>query len=259
MIINLVGNAIKFTKEGFVRLTVDIIDDLDEFGRKTLFFTVEDSGIGIPTDRQEDIFKAFVQADISTSRHFGGTGLGLNISKRLVDLMGGRIGVESEVGKGSKFSFSIPLAPAEADRLVKPSVHTDEATEHRPNYRILIAEDNEFNQILIRKILEKAGHKVEIVNNGRDIIEMLKAEHYDLILMDVMMPGIDGLETTRLIRNDNTGLINNEIPIIAMTAHAMQGDRERCLSAGMDDYVSKPIKTDDLFSAIHKVMASRGH
>jgi CheY-like chemotaxis protein len=257
VVINLVGNAIKFTKKGFVRLSVDIIDELDELGRKTLLFTVEDSGIGIPADRLEDIFDAFVQADSSTSRHFGGTGLGLNISKRLVELMGGRIGVESDLGKGSKFRFSIPLVPTETEKLVRPLDHFDELTEDSANYKILIAEDNEFNQILIRKVLEKVGHKVEIVNNGKDVIGMLRSGQYDLILMDVMMPEMDGFEATRLIRNDASGIINNKIPIIAMTAHAMQGDRERCLSAGMNDYVAKPINTPELFGAIHRVMATR--
>jgi PAS domain S-box-containing protein len=390
ILINLVGNAIKFTDEGEVAIRVDLEEETDE--QATLLFSVRDTGIGIPEDRLDRIFDSFTQADGSTSRKYGGTGLGLTISKQLVEMMGGEIWVESEVGKGSTFWFRIPFEKQKVQRepsgltrnfegvsvlvvddnqttrlslascleswgcrveqaadgveayhtlkqkakngqtvnlvlldakmpgmdgfqtlkliretpelkntpvvlltsigqrgdarmckefgcvgyLLKPvrqsqlyslllailngetQIHSSEEllTQHKlkeikkHNLRILLAEDNEINRKLALKVLEKGGYHADAVTNGKEVLEALKKKRYDLILMDVQMPEMDGFEATAAIRKMEPE--GERIPIIAMTAHAMKGDEERCLQAGMDDYISKPIKPAVLFEKINK-------
>ncbi len=395
VVTNLVGNAVKFTSEGEVRISVALDDDNDD--GVTVRFAVSDTGIGIPKDRLDSLFEAFTQVDASTTRKYGGTGLGLTISKQLAEMMGGQIGVESEEGKGSTFWFTAAFhkQPVGAQVLVEIPVdvrgkrilvvddnetnrlllerqlvawdcrHEEAASgemaleklraaaaEHNPfdiaildmqmpemdgetlgrtiksdgsicdvllvmmtsiglrgdatrageigfaaylnkpvkrsllhdclvtvlgrktpraedhpsplvtrhsiaessrrRIRILLAEDNETNQVVALKTLDKLGYRADAVANGAEAIRALETTPYDLVLMDVQMPEMDGFEATRHIRNQEPSVLNPEIPIIAMTAHAMQGDREKCLDAGMDDYVSKPVNPQELVDALER-------
>jgi hypothetical protein len=219
-----------------------------------LLFSVADSGIGIPKEKQTAIFEAFSQADGSTTRKYGGTGLGLTISSRLVGLMKGTIWVESEEEHGSAFYFTAKFGVVlEQDSSVGLSndgrAHGSPTVEVRLS--ILLAEDNPVNQKVAVRLLEKRGHNVEIAANGREAIAAAARRTFDVILMDVQMPEMGGLEATGLIRQheESTGL---HVPIIAMTAHAMAGDRERCLEAGMDDYIPKPIDSKTLYAVLGK-------
>jgi signal transduction histidine kinase/CheY-like chemotaxis protein len=254
ILINLVGNAIKFTAAGSVTVKVALAAATEE--GFALHFGVHDTGIGIPPEKQKLIFKAFSQADGSTTRRFGGTGLGLSICTRLVDMMGGQIQVESVPGKGSCFHFQISAGRAaalpEPARIV-PDVPA--VKDEGPGaLHILLAEDNPVNRKLALRMLEKWGHTVAAVNNGRAAVERVEQEHFDLVLMDISMPEMDGLEATAVIRAKSQG--ERHVPIIAMTAHALIGDREMCLRGGMDGYVSKPIQADDLLSEIKQVLAA---
>ena len=200
------------------------------------------------------LFRRFSQADASTTRRFGGTGLGLAISREIVELMGGRIDVTSEIGKGSRFFFEIPMRPADA-----PTVTTEaEAAQERGlrPLRVLVAEDNAINQALIRAVLTCAGHRFDIASDGAEAIEMAANGVYDVVLMDHQMPGIDGLTATRRIRALPGAA--GKVPIIAMTANAMAGDREKYLGGGMNDYVSKPIDPALLFETISRNVADNG-
>ncbi|MCP4348966.1 MAG: response regulator [Desulfobacterales bacterium] len=257
IIINLVGNAIKFTKKGQIMLRVSLQEERDT--RAVLRFAVTDTGIGIPKNRMDRLFKSFSQADVSITREYGGTGLGLAISRRLAEMMGGQIGVESEEGKGATFWFSAGFE--KLPRGHKISADTDStflsikarsslSDEIKRNARILLAEDNLTNQKLALGLLEKLGFSADSVFNGKEAVEALRRIQYDLVLMDVQMPEMDGLEAVRIIRDPGARVINPDIPIVAMTANAMMGDREECIRAGMDDYVSKPIKPAELLLAI---------
>ncbi len=250
VLINLVGNAIKFTEEGTVRLKVTC--DVSTPAGSPLLFAVHDTGVGIPLEKQQMIFEAFSQADGSTTRRFGGTGLGLSISARLVGLMGGQIQLRSVPGKGSSFFFGIVVAAAEVpqeDSVVRLPV----APEAARRYHILLAEDNPVNQKLAIRLIEKHGHRVLAVNNGREAVAQMEREVFDLILMDISMPEMDGLEATAVLREKYRN--ERRIPIIAMTAHALSGYREMCLSAGMDGYLTKPIRAENLFATMDEVMA----
>jgi len=253
VVINLVSNAIKFTDRGKVGLEVAV--DVREGDRLQLHFAVSDTGIGIPKEKQEIIFGAFSQADGSTVRRFGGTGLGLTISLRLVKMMGGRIWVESQVGRGSRFQFTAQARAASDPALVDCAEGADSSSCHslpdgQRKLRILLAEDNAVNQALAARLMEKRGHAVTVVNNGREALAALEKNSFDVVLMDIQMPEMDGFEATAGIRNmeRRTG---KHLPIIAMTAHSMAGDRERCLAAGMDSYVAKPIRSKELFQQIY--------
>jgi signal transduction histidine kinase/ActR/RegA family two-component response regulator len=253
IIINLIGNAIKFTVKGAVCLEVS--QELRDKTSIALHFIVTDTGIGIPADKINLIFEAFSQADGSTTRKYGGTGLGLAISSRLAAMAGGRIWVESELGRGSVFHFTAVFAlPQKEAADTRPEVITPPPadTAHRGGFRILVAEDNRVNQILAMRLLEKKGYSVTVVENGLEVLHQLKQRNFDLILMDIQMPQMGGLEATHLIR-EREQLSGEHIPIVAMTANAMKGDRERCMESGMDDYVSKPILPMELF----RVMESR--
>jgi PAS domain S-box-containing protein len=263
VLLNLLGNAVKFTREGGVTVTVAMDQEQGETCRVVL--AVADTGIGIPADKHAMIFEAFAQVDGSTTRQFGGTGLGLTICRRLAILMQGDLAVESAPGKGSTFRFSVPLRLAAvqlqagpdlplspfvaalasiplAPPLLPPMLPPVPSEEGR-GLRILVAEDNPVNQRLALRLLEKMGHRITLVDNGLDAVE--RAGQVDLVLMDVQMPGLDGLSATRRIRQREQAQ-GGHVPIIAMTARAMQGDRERCLEAGMDDYLSKPVDGERL-------------
>ncbi len=255
VLINLLGNAIKFTERGEVNLEVQT---KELRGDKTvLHFAVRDTGIGVSPEKQTRIFEAFSQADASTTRRFGGTGLGLSISSRLVEMMGGRIQLESTEGAGSCFQFEICVEAAEAQPSgeIKPcSEDTRSGGYSEKKLHILLAEDNPVNQKLALRILEKAGHSVVGAKNGREAVTQVGCGEFDIVLMDVSMPEMDGLEATAAIRRQYP---DRKLPIIAMTAHALIGDREMCLAAGMDGYLSKPIKAEELLYAIGEVLAQK--
>ncbi len=254
ILVNLIGNAVKFTQEGGVTVGVSREGGGGDVAGMplTLTFFVRDTGCGIPREKQARIFESFTQADASTVRQYGGTGLGLTICLRLLGLMGGALRVESEPGQGSTFWFTVPLAvgntPCPPQRAEAAASF---ALPDRP-LRILLVDDTSMNQILAARILERAGHVPVVVENGQDAIAILGREEFDLVLMDVMMPVMDGLEATRRIRAGTTAVLNRDIPIIAMTAQAMKEDRARCLAAGMNDYVAKPIQLDEFFRAISR-------
>ena len=247
---NLVGNAIKFTERGQVAIEVGL-EERD--GRGALLrFQVRDTGIGIPQGRLDSLFEAFTQADASTSRRFGGTGLGLTISKRLVERMGGDIGVESELGRGSTFWFTVRLEVASAAATAAEGEESRRSKGQRAapagpggsaarSAQILLAEDNPVNQKVAASILAKLGHSVQVVGTGAEALRALRDRSFDLVLMDVQMPELDGLEAARRIRGEGSEALDPRVPIVALTAHAMPGDRERVLDAGMDDFLAKPI------------------
>lgn len=233
---NLIGNALKFTSSGFVKVKVRRLDSTSNYIK--LHFEIKDSGIGISNEDVQKLFQEFAQADASTTRRYGGTGLGLSICKRLVEMMDGNIGVSSLPELGSTFWFTLNLLPgSETVHETSTNNDTDRAQLH---LRVLVAEDNQVNQLIITKILEKLGAQCLVVGNGKEVIDALQATPFQLVLMDCNMPEMDGYEATHLIRAKNL-VPDKTIPIIAMTANAMRGDAERCLDAGMDDYLSKPL------------------
>lgn len=253
VLMNLVGNAIKFTERGDISINVEIEGNEDK--DVTLHFAVRDTGIGIPASKRETIFKPFEQADSSMTRKYGGTGLGLTISRRLTELMGGALWFESEVGRGSTFHFTVQLrrssqvsthVPAPTLALCAPNPRS------RP-LRVLLAEDNAINRQLGVRLLEKLGHDVTVAKSGVEAVALWQSRPFDVVLMDVQMPEMDGFEATAAIREREAGA-NRRIPIIAVTAHAMKGDRERCLDAGMDDYVTKPIQMPELLRALDDIV-----
>ncbi|MEM7357036.1 MAG: response regulator, partial [Acidobacteriota bacterium] len=218
-------------------------------GRHPIRCTVTDTGIGIPPELQSSLFDAFTQADSSATRRFGGTGLGLAISKRIVELAGGEVGVESEPGKGSKFFFTMPFDRLGTDEVpleLAAKVLRSASRPRRPrrSFRILLVEDNPVNQMVASRQLELLGYRSDSVDDGQQALDALAAADYDLVLMDCQMPVLDGYEATRRIRARE--MDRKHTPIVAMTAHAVKGDREKCLAAGMDDYLSKPFRETEL-------------
>jgi PAS domain S-box-containing protein len=258
IILNLVGNAIKFTHQGGV-VVCALLRQQTKDGL-CLQFSVSDTGIGIAEDKQKMIFNAFTQADGSTTRQYGGTGLGLAICSRLVRMMGGEIRVESEPGRGSTFYFSARFRLAEA-RAATREATIEAEREPQPRVqragrrlRVLLAEDDPVNQRLAMRLLEKRGFEVVAATDGKQALAAFDAADVDLILMDVQMPEMDGFEATRLIRRSERAA-GGHVPIIALTAHAMKGDKERCLTAGMDGYISKPVRADEFFQVIEGLLA----
>jgi len=255
ILVNLIGNAIKFTERGSVSIGVQC-----EAGRERgviLHFTIQDTGVGIPPDRHKLIFEPFRQGDGSTSRRYGGTGLGLAICARLVRMMGGRIWLESESGMGSAFHFTALLQTCGADQgMTNLAQAVTEETERPPERKIaiLLAEDNPVNQKVAVRLLERRGHSVTVVGNGREAVAVAAARPFDIILMDVQMPEMDGLEAAQRIREAQR-LSGVYVPIVAMTACAMAGDREKCLDAGMDGYVTKPIDRAELIRTVESPKA----
>jgi PAS domain S-box-containing protein len=265
VVTNLVGNAIKFTSAGSVH--VDAVCEGMEGNEVRFHCVISDTGIGVPTGKRGLIFDAFSQVDPSTTRKYGGTGLGLTISNRLVQLMGGKIWVESNGDQGSRFHFTaifraahsglelsgLPeLASAVSSGANTRSKSVTSAPELR-SVRILVAEDNPVNQYLLIRLLEKRGYHVEVAVNGVEVLRALERDRFDLILMDVQMPEMDGFETTVTIRSGH-GSGDAGIPILAITAHAMKEDREKCLAAGMDSYISKPVRPDELYAAVSELL-----
>ncbi|MFN8693625.1 MAG: ATP-binding protein, partial [Holosporales bacterium] len=252
IVLNLVNNAIKFTPSGSVRLSLDIQEREDSLQRCRL--EVTDTGIGIPADKTELIFNKFSQADQSTARKFGGTGLGLSICKELTALMGGTLGVNSTIGKGSTFWVEIEL-PRHLERRENAEIY-DAAKEKElrnlQGLRVLLAEDSTINQTVAKAMLEKYRCVVSFASDGHEAVKKATTELFDLILMDCQMPEMDGYEATELIRSFETQNKRIKTPIIALTAHAMTGDKDKCFEAGMDDYLSKPLRRADLESLLHK-------
>jgi|GEM_PF-1720869 len=247
---NLAVNAIKFTSQGEV--VIHVSEESQEDENVLLRFSVKDTGIGIPEDKMEYIFEKFAQIDASNTRRFGGTGLGLAISKRLVEMMGGNIGVFSDVGAGSEFWFTVRLRKHCRTKTVSKVDTVYSLQSHDSDLHILLVEDDIFNQKVAREMLMKLGFNADVVVNGKEAIKTLEMIPYDLVLMDVQMPEMDGIEATRIIRDTSSAVLNHEIPIIAMTAHAIDGDREYFIGAGMDDYVAKPVTLKALRELINK-------
>ena len=253
ILLNLLNNAIKFSFNGKIELRIKKLGDLKSSLR--LGFEIIDEGIGIDRPTIERLFKSFAQGDVSTTRQFGGTGLGLSISKQLVEAMGGVIGVESEVGEGSRFFFEIEVRRGKYD--LKAQVESSVTVDPSLTGHILVAEDNLTNHKVAAAMLSKMGFTFEFANDGGKAIELLENRSFDLILMDGQMPVLDGYEVTRRIRRGVVGESCRKIPIIAVTANAIKGDVERCLESGMDDYVAKPISYENLLAKISHWLATK--
>ena len=254
VLMNLVGNAVKFAEKGDI--TVEVRGMRTQGEEMTLEFIVTDEGVGIPSDILPTLFTPFTQADASTTRRFGGTGLGLAISKRLVELMGGDIGARSTENVGSTFHFRIPLQVAPVDAFATAEYAVPAQIPSR-KLRVLVAEDNAINQVITSKMLERLGHTAHIVNNGVQALTAARNEAFDLVLMDCQMPEMDGFEATSRIRASDDRRVAG-IPIIALTANAMTGDRDRCLEVGMSGYLSKPMKAAQLAQEITRVLRQGG-
>jgi signal transduction histidine kinase/CheY-like chemotaxis protein len=245
ILINLVNNAIKFTLKGGVTLSVKLNEVKNNCAE--LVFEVIDTGIGIPEDKLDDIFENFKQADESTTRKFGGTGLGLSISKKLVELFGGKLKVKSKVNFGSTFYFSISLPIGqESDLAENENIINFETLENIEGKKVLLVEDHEINRFLATTVLENWKMNVDVAENGKIAVEKVKNNQYDIVLMDMQMPEMGGIEATQIIRNE----LHSNVPIIALTANAIKGDAEKCKQAGMNDYVSKPFDPSDLYNKI---------
>jgi CheY-like chemotaxis protein/HPt (histidine-containing phosphotransfer) domain-containing protein len=252
IIINLTNNAIKFTEKGKVQITVEIAEKgLEKTGKAIILFKVTDTGIGIPEDKQKIIFQPFTQAEGHTTRKYGGTGLGLSISKRLIHIMNGEIGIESKESQGTIVFFTVPLDISSSSECETPVLNDDitPGDIDLSNYRVLLVEDNKINQKVAVGILKKSGIKIDLAQDGQEAVNSVKNSSYNVVLMDIQMPVLDGLEACRQIRLDDRF---KELPVIAMTAHAMKGDRELCISSGMNDYISKPIDPDQLILVLAK-------
>jgi len=256
VLLNLMGNAVKFVESGEIELSIDTEEERDE-GLK-LRVSVRDTGVGIPQDKVATIFEIFQQADTSTTRKYGGSGLGLAICRQIAGFMDGDVWAESEPGKGSTFYFTAWLQKVEGKKalIVEEKKPESIVTQHsmreeaKHSARILLAEDNPVNQKLAKMMLTKAGYQVEVANNGQEAVEKYTKdpEAFDMIFMDIQMPEMDGIKATKAIRDIGF----DTVPIVAMTANAMKGDREKCLEAGMDDYIPKPVKRELVFEMLEK-------
>ena len=240
--INLINNALKFTKNGEVKVVAKLIETGDDFSR--INFAISDTGIGIPEDKQESIFESFSQGSIEINRKYGGTGLGLTIVKKIVDLLGGEINLKSEVGVGTTFDFELNLFNGKIEKAIdKGSLYSDDVLKDK---YILVIEDNKINQMVTKKMLEKKDIKCFIIDNGEEAVEILSKENnYDLVLMDVHLPGINGTIATQKIREFDT-----KKPIIALTAISLNENREMLLSFGMSDVITKPFDPENFYRVI---------
>lgn len=257
IIINLSGNAIKFTESGFVMIRANILQNLED--SFVIRFSVKDTGIGISTKNKEKIFSAFGQADSSTTRKYGGTGLGLTISNHLVQLMGAeRINVESKEGIGSTFYFDLKFSKGKKltkdEKNLEKKVKDEKILSSTVKYKMLVVDDNPFNVKLAQEILRLAGHESKSASNGQEAVDMIREEEFDVVLMDVQMPVMNGLEATKAIRN-----LGVTVPIIAVTASTQKGDMDECIAAGMNDYTTKPIDIQVLLEKIHQIEVSKNN
>ncbi|MEJ0038657.1 MAG: response regulator [Gammaproteobacteria bacterium] len=260
VLLNLLGNAIKFTREGKVLVELDLARASKPGATDSIRCMVSDTGVGIPRDKQSLLFKEFSQADASTTRQFGGTGLGLAISRRLIELMGGLLDFSSEPGVGSRFWFTLPIVDHNESQIDTVEVEAiasppPSSAQRRTDVRVLVAEDNVVNQRLVKRMLEKMGYTVDIAADGYQAVTLAMANRYDLVIMDCSMPEMDGYQATAEMRRLHQEGVLRRIPIIALTANALPEDRERCLAAGMDDYLSKPIARDDLRAMLDRYLA----
>lgn len=254
IIINLLSNALKFTDSGSITIQAKAVSESND--NFTLMFSVSDSGIGIEHDNLVHIFESFCQADGSTTRKYGGTGLGLAICKQLVALMGGEIGVESGVGIGSRFWFTAVFkkadeAPSATDLkndkiYAAPSIERKNSMPSDKPIRILMAEDDPINQMVAKAYLKKLGYEFDLAADGLEAVNLLELNDYDIVFMDCMMPKMGGFEATAIIRSSSSKVRDHKIPIVALTANAVSGDREKCLEASMDDYMSKPFDIEEM-------------
>jgi len=248
VLLNIASNAVKFTHEGGVTISIDVSEKSEN--RAKLLFSVKDTGIGMSEKQTAIIFDAFGQADSSTTRIYGGTGLGLAICKSLVEHMGGELWVDSALGVGTTFFFTAYFETVEARDLSNDENDNESdymvAEEYR-GARLLLAEDNEINQLIAEELLTIAGFSVDIAENGAVAIDMVEKNCYDLVLMDIQMPETDGFDATKIIRSNEKF---KDLPILAMTANAMQGDREKSLQAGMNDHITKPLVPKDMLKSI---------
>jgi signal transduction histidine kinase/CheY-like chemotaxis protein len=245
---NLISNAIKFTARGHVQVMIDVKQDGASGGWR-MTAAITDTGIGISPEKQQKIFEDFEQADRAIARKYGGTGLGLAISRKIITFMGGELEVESVAGKGSTFRITIPFEGGEEESAYREEHPEYRSADGRP-LRILLAEDDGISRLMLTRMLEKAGHEVVAVENGGEAVRRLQEAEHDLVLMDSEMPVLTGFEATRIIRNGEAGPGNRTIPIIALTAHAMTGYREKCIAAGMNEYIAKPIESSALFRVL---------
>ena len=257
VLFNLVGNALKFTEKGQIRVKITL--DQQQDGQCRYLFSVQDTGIGLTQEEQCRLFSAFTQADASTTRKYGGTGLGLAISRDLVRMMNGIIWAESTPGRGTTFFFTALFGeeptektcaiPAQSNVVAEVSGNAASHPGQKRQGTILLVEDNEINQIIAQELLCEAGYSVDIAANGQEAVNIIKQNHYDLVLMDIQMPVMDGLTATREIRNENKF---QNLPIVAMSAHAMAGDKEKSINNGMNDHITKPISPDILYATVDK-------
>lgn len=256
ILLNLTSNAIKFTEHGEVRISLQLVENLEE--TVIIEFRVKDTGIGIPNDKHQKVFDFFEQVTNDTSRRYAGTGLGLSIVKRLVELQGGKVFLDSIVGQGSDFYFRLPFGKV-SDEVSKETQHLllklpETVLETGKGVRILVVEDNPINQLLVIKLLDKRGYETTVAENGSVALEEYRNGDFDIILMDLQMPELDGYEATRIIRKmpGNKG----DIPIVAMTAHTIKGELEKCADIGMNDYISKPFDSTELYQKIETLVGS---
>ena len=253
---NIVGNALKFTDQGQIIITVKNI--YNDTYPVHILFSVSDTGQGIPENKLPELFKTYSQVDESPQKKRKGTGLGLSISKKIVELMGGRIWAESKPGKGSTFYFTVVFEKARTENPQKPvGIQYEIDRQQMAPLRILLAEDNKLNQKFVSCLLNQSGHQVFCVDDGNEVLEAMEQMMFDLILMDVQMPELDGVAATKSIRSSQNNKINSDIPIIALTAYAMKGDRERFIDAGMDDYITKPVNFNELKWIMTRVLNAR--
>jgi CheY-like chemotaxis protein len=248
ILFNLVGNAIKFTSEGSI--TINVLQHSKQDDTIYIRFEVKDTGIGIPKDKQKSIFESFTQANTDTTRKYGGTGLGLAITKNLTELQGGEIGIESEPGKGTTFIVTIPYKiPTQVNK--ENSESTKPQNYDLSNIKVLLVEDNTLNQMVAKQFFKKWNNNITIANNGAEAIKILSEQNtFDIVLMDLQMPEMSGYEAAQIIRSSDSTVLNHNIPIIALSADAFLETRQKVLEIGMNDFVTKPFKPDELYNKI---------
>jgi signal transduction histidine kinase/CheY-like chemotaxis protein/HPt (histidine-containing phosphotransfer) domain-containing protein len=257
VLVNLINNSLKFTDKGHIKLTIKA--NKQAGNKATLSFIVEDTGIGIPKNKLKTIFQSFTQAMSDTTRKYGGTGLGLTIVKKIVDIQKGAISIDSELNNGTTITINLPFRKNNSHKMLSATPSETDIEKNYPEYvNVLMAEDNEMNKELARFIFEDIGWKLDIADNGEIALDKLKSGNYDVVLMDIQMPVMDGYAATKIIREDLDSPLS-QIPIIAITAHVLTSEIKKCMAAGMNDYISKPFKVPDLISKIRKHVNDKKH